>query len=103
MRSPASRVFSPPAPHDAGQGVLGQGQPLGGEELPESEITAGDAGLLLPDELGIEAGLAEGPRDDHRLEPVGDDELRQRRVAADVPLGRTWSVSGSTSPSTYRR
>jgi hypothetical protein len=52
----------------------------------EAVPTAGDESFLIADEGGVELALVEWAVDDHRLEVVSDDVLRERRVAADVAL-----------------
>jgi len=47
---------------------------------------AGDESFLTADEGGVELALVERAVDDDRFEVVGDDVLRERRVAADVSL-----------------
>ena len=47
---------------------------------------AGDQRFLLLDIARIELPFVEGAFDHDRLEIVGDDELREHRVAADVAL-----------------
>src|SRR4051794_17436607 len=72
---------------DFGQGVVDDGQ-VESSQLSQTAIAARNEGFSLANVVGVEQSLVEMAFDDHRLELIVDNELRQHRVAADVPLAR---------------
>lgn len=73
--------------HDLGQRVLDDGYVLCGKFLKPMPATR-EKDFLLADVLGIKRAFIERAFQSFRFKIIGHDVLRQRRVAADVALGR---------------